>query len=218
MIRGAAAVAGAGALLGWLLAAPTGQAWGDFPADELPFASDGWSAAYSWIHSGIGEPLGLTAYYFWGKLAFLMYAAGLVAVRALPRGDTGTARVGRRLLLGAMAVGLVGDLLAYWGGWGHVETTPLSGTGFVLLELPSLLVMTIGLGVAGLGLRHELASGAGWAMFGGALTVPFFMGLFIGYLPHGVVVPVLATLCLALVVGDNRARVDDEGGRGLPPA
>ena len=217
MSRRNAVVAGVGAVGGWLLAAPIGQAWGDFPSDELPFAPDGWAAAYAWVYDGIGAPLGLSEYYFWGKFSFLMYVAGFVAVRALPRGSTRAARAGWWMLVGGMVVGLVGDLIGYWGGTGE-ELTNLTGMGFVLLELPSLLVLAIGLGVAGVGLRRDLSSGGGWVMLGGALTIPLFLGLYIGYLPHGVVVPVLATLCVSLGVGDNRARVDDEGGRGLPAA
>ncbi len=157
MTRRAAAAAGAGALVGWLLAAPTAAAWGAYPSGQLPFAPDGWSGAYAWVYDRVGEPLDLSEYYFWGKFAFLMYLAGWVAVRALPRGSTGAARTGRWMLAGGMAIGLVGDLLGYWGGTD--DRTDLSGIGFVLLELPALLVMTIGLGVAGVGLRRNLASG-----------------------------------------------------------
>lgn len=217
MSRRAAAAAAVGAVVGWLLAAPTAAAWGDYPSGQLPFAPDAWSGAYEWVYAGVGEPPGLSEYYFWGKFAFLMYVAGFIAVRALPRGSTRGARIGWWMLAAGMVAGLVGDLLGYWGGTGE-ELTELTGIGFVLLELPSLLLMTVGLGVAGVGLRHDLASGAGWAMLGGALAIPGFTFLFIGYLPHGVLVPVLATLCLALVVGDNRARVGDEGGRRLPSA
>jgi hypothetical protein len=185
-------------VLGWVLAAPMEYSFGG--ADqELPYVPDAWAPAYAWVFETVGEPLGLTAYYFWGKLAFLLYVVGLLLARALPVGRSRAARVGRLMLLGALLVGLVGDVLGYWGGWGHADMTTLTSIGFIAFELPAMLVMVIGLVVTGIGLRQESRAVSWVLLVGVVVTVPFST-LVIGYLPHGVLVPVLATLTGAALV------------------
>jgi len=51
-----------------------------------------------------------------------------------------TSRFGRRLLLGVFVLGLVGDVLGYWGSTGE-ELTTLTGVGFGLVEVPALFLM-----------------------------------------------------------------------------
>ena len=195
----AAAIAAVGALWGWLMAVPMEHSFRAGAEGDLPYAPDSWAPAYAWIYDQVGEPLGLSEYYFWGKFAFLLYVAGLLAVRALPRGRCRRSRAGRRMFVIAFAVGLVGDLLGYWSGTGE-EMTSLTEIGFIVLEVPAMLLMVVALGVSGSGLRHDrvVPSWAGWAMVAGAVLTPPFSFFAINYVPHGVLVPVLATLAVAL--------------------
>ena len=199
--RPAAVVVGiAGMVLGWLLAAPMEASFTGTGPTTLPNVPDAWVAAYDGVYSTVGEPIGLTAYYFWGKAAFLMYVAGLVAVSALPRTTSRRSRVGRRLLLGGFAVGLVGDLLGYWSGWGSAEMGTLTNIGFVALEVPAMLAMLVGCVVLGLGFRADgvLPRWVPWLLVATVVGVPAFNALVIGYAPHGVLVPVLGVLTVTV--------------------
>lgn len=186
----------AATLLGWLLAAPMEASFTGTGPTTLPYVPDPWAGAYDSVYSTVGEPIGLTAYYFWGKAAFLLYVAGLVATSALPRTTSRRSRVGRRLLLGGFAVGLVGDLLGYWSGWGSTEMGTLTGIGFVALEVPAMLAMLVGCVVLGLGFRADgvVPRWVPWLLVAAVVVVPAFNGLAIGYAPHGVLVPLLGVL------------------------
>lgn len=174
---------------------------------ELPFAPDAWAPAYSSVHEQVGEPLGLSPYYFWGKLAFLMYVAGLLLARALPDGVCRRSRVGRRLFVLAWIVGLVGDVIAYWGGAGS-EMTLATDIGFLALEVPAMLTLVVSLGVLGFGYRHDgMTPGwVPWLLIGTAvLTLPS-TAVLIGYVPHGVLVPLLIGLTVAVAARPTVAR------------
>ncbi len=116
------------ALLGWLTAAPMEASFAESASGALPYAPDSWAPTYAAVYESVGEPLGLSDYYFWGKFAFLLYVAGLVLVRTLPEGACRRSRIGRTLLFVAFAVGLVGDLLGYWGGTGSPDLWPRAGS------------------------------------------------------------------------------------------
>ncbi len=201
--RTAVAVGVVGVLLGWLLAAPMEASFSGAGPTTLPYVPDAWAGAYDGVFSAVGEPLGLSAYYFWGKGAFLMYVAGLLVVWLLPAAlPSRRSRVGRRVLLGAFAVGLVGDLLGYWSGWGSSEMGTLTNIGFVALEMPAMLAMLVGCVVLGLGYRADgvVPRWVPWLLVGVVVLVPAFNALVIGYAPHGVVVPVLAVLTVTVAV------------------
>jgi hypothetical protein len=195
----------AGALLGWLLAAPMETSFADFQVIELPYVPDAWAPAYTWVYELAGEPLGLSPYYFWGKAAFLMYVAGLLVVRAVPPGKSRRCRVARRTLLGAFVVGLAGNLVGYWGGAGD-EMTLCSTVGFLGLEAPAMLAMLASMAVLGFGYRRDGAPARVSLLFvGSVVAVPLFNGLVIGYAPHGVLVPILLILTAAMT-GVNQPR------------
>ena len=184
-----------------LLLVPIQQySFDELTGGKLPYAPDSWCDAYVGVHDRLGEPLGLSPYYFWGHFAFLMYVAGFVGARALPRGQARLARLGRGLLVVALAVGLVGDLLAYWGGTDQSDFTMVSSIGFGLIEIPALLLTVVGMVVYGLGLLRErgVRCWPGWVLVaGGALALP---GAFvITYVPHGVLVTILGGIGLALL-------------------
>jgi hypothetical protein len=167
---------------------------------RLPYLPDSWYSEYSEVYERVGSPLGMTPYYFWGHFAFVIYGAALLGAWALPEGSARLARVGRRLLLIALAVGMVGDFMAYWGGTDQADFTPISVIGYVGLEFPALVMTIVAMILYGVGLLQELHfhSWSGWALaLGGGLVVP---GLFvITYLPHGALITVLASLGVALV-------------------
>ena len=189
-----------GVLLGWLLAAPMEASFSGTGPTALPYVPDGLAGAYDGLYGVVGEPIGLTPYYFWGKGAFLMYVAGLVVASALPALPSRRSRVGRRVLLGAFAVGLVGDLLGYWSGWGSTELGTLTSIGFVALEMPAMLAMLVGCVVLGLGYRADgvVPRWLPWLLVGVVVLVPAFTLLVIGYAPHGVLVPVLGILTVTV--------------------
>jgi hypothetical protein len=190
-----------GILLGWLLAAPMEASFSGTGPTAMPYVPDGLVGAYDSVYGAVGEPIGLTPYYFWGKGAFLMYVAGLVVASALPAAlSSRRSRVGRRVLLGAFAVGLVGDLLGYWSGWGSTEMGTLTSIGFVALEMPAMLAMLVGCVVLGLGFRADgvLPLWVPWLLVAVVVLVPAFNLLVIGYAPHGVLVPVLGVLTVTV--------------------
>ena len=188
-----------GVLLCWLLAAPQQYASDETTGTALPYVPDVWLSGYQSLYDGVGDRLGMTAYYFWGHFVFLTYVAGLLAVRALPHGTSRRSRIGRRLLLIAFALGLVGDLVGYWGGWGG-EVTTVTDIGFVALELPALVLMAVSMLIYGLGMAHERLQPrwAAWALLVGVPASLVSSIVFITYVPHGIVAPVLATLAASL--------------------
>jgi hypothetical protein len=194
------AVGVAGMLLGWLLAAPMEASFTGTGPATLPYVPDAWVDAYTGAYDSVGEPVGLTPYYFWGKAAFLLYVAGLVVVSALPVTASRRSRVGRRVLLVAFAVGLVGDLLGYWSGWGSTEMGTLTDIGFVALEVPAMLAMLVGCVVLGLGYRADgvVPRWVPWLLVAVVVVVPAFNALLIGYAPHGVLVPLLAVVTVTV--------------------
>jgi hypothetical protein len=150
------------------------------------------------VYERLGVPWGLSPYYFWGRFAVLIYIAALVGAYALPRGHGRVTRVGRRLLLAGIVLGLVGDALAYWGGTNGL--TRLSGIGFGLVESPALLAITAALVVYGIGLKREgvIPHLIVWSLIaGGVLAIPVGF-LVITYVPHGILLTILAALALAL--------------------
>ena len=200
--RSTAVVVGVvGVLVGWLLAAPMEASFSGTGPTTLPYVPDGLAGVYDGIYGAVGEPLGLSAYYFWGKGAFLMYVAGLVVVSMLPTSlPSRRSRAGRRVLLGAFAVGLVGDLLGYWSGWGSTEMGTLTDIGFVALEVPAMLAMLVGCIVLGLGYRADgvVPRWVPWLLMAVVVLVPAFNALAIGYAPHGVLVPLLGVLTVTV--------------------
>ena len=190
----------AGMVLGWLLAAPMEASFVGAGPATLPYVPDAWAGVYADVYIAVGEPAGLTAYYFWGKAAFLMYVAGLIVVLGLPRTPSRRGRVGRGLLLGGFAVGLVGDLLGYWSGWGSTEMGTLTTIGFVALEVPAMLALLVGCVVLGVGYRKDgvVPRWVPWLLVAAVVLVPAFNALLIGYAPHGVLVPLLGLLTTAV--------------------
>lgn len=215
-----------GALLCWLLAPAMEIALDPAVREHLPGVPDSWLQGYDWIYDRTGRRLGLTVYDAWGRVAFLAYLAGALAVTAMPRGRSRMARVGGRWLLIAFSVGTVADIGAYWGGTGRAaggalppaarqgppddELSAVTEVGYSV-ELIAMLTILIGLLLLGMGLSRERRSPiwAAWVLIVGAvLTVPIaWFGQL--YIPHGILLPVLSAMAIALTgyaVADERPR------------
>lgn len=189
-----------GAVLCWLLMAIQQYAFDEFTGGRLPYVPDAWFGTYEDLYERFGGDQGLSAYCFWGRLAVLAYLATLVGALALPDGSARLTRWGRRLLLAGIGLGLVGDVLAYWGGTGS-ELTTLTAIGFSLVEVPGLLLLVAALLGYGVGLLREgqAPAAATWSLIaGGVLAVPGAIFLFT-YVPHGLLLTVLAAMAIALL-------------------
>jgi hypothetical protein len=194
-----------------LLVAIQLHVWDGLPAGRLPYVPDSWYDEYEGVYDRFGARWGLSPYYFWGRFVFVVYLAGLAGAWALPQGRSTLARVGRRLLLVGFSVGLVGDVLAYWGGTGD-ELTTLTGIGFALIESPAMLLMTVAMVIYGLGLVRDGAAPrwSPWCLVVGGVLAPPIGFLVITYVPHGVLISIMGGIALALA--GFRARQDEAEG------
>ncbi len=145
------------------------------------------------LHEAVGPRLGLTDYYFYGRMFFLVYllaAAGLLGLHDRQAGGGGRReRAWFRALLAALVVASIGDVVAYWGGAAPAAISELQGLGFTLESL-ALLAVLVGSAFYG---RETLRSNIvpGWSAWllilaGPAAVLGF---LVTGYLPHGAVLP-----------------------------
>ncbi len=199
-------------LLAWLTAVPLAHHFNGLAAGDLPWAPDAWSTTYDAVYEAVGVPLGLSAYYFWGKPAFLLYAVALLLAWRLPAAPGRWSRVGLGLLRVVLVVGLAGDVAGYWGGWGSPEMTPVTGWAFSFVEVWALLLLPVALVVLGIGhLRDRVTPRwSAWCLLlGGLLTLPFGL-LVLGYAPHGVLLPVLVALT-TVVAADPVPEAAPEG-------
>ena len=197
-----------GLVLGVLLASIQQYAWEDMSGGRLPYLPDSWYDEYEGLYDRTGARWGLSPYYFWGRFAFLVYLAGLAGAWALPASGSRVAGRGRRLLLVAFVVGLLGDVVAYWGGTDE-ELTPITSIGFGLVETPALLVMTAAVVIYGVGLARDgvRPRWAPWCLVAGGALAPPVALLGITYVPHGVLITVLSGIAFALVGFVTRRRV-----------
>lgn len=216
--RGMGALLGllVGASLCWFLAPVMDSVFEPASRERLHWVPDSWLPGYDWLYDRTGRRLGLSVYWFWGRLTFLAYLLGVLGVTALPAGRLRMTRLGRRLLLIAFSVGSVADFSAYWGGTGRPATGTLppaaqqsppgedlsaaTAVGYGV-EVLATLVVLVGLGLFGAGLVRERRRPvwSGWVLLAGAvLTVPIAYAGDV-YYPHGVLLLVLIAMAVALV-------------------
>lgn len=92
------------------------------------------------------------AYLYYGRAYFLVYVGCLLGLTGLYTQRSGSRLLGENWGFGltfvGLAIGLVGDVLAYWGGSTGQDFTRLQGTGFGI-ELLGLLLVLIGSVVLG---------------------------------------------------------------------
>ncbi len=152
------------------------------------------------IHGTFNPRLGLDAYYFYGRMFFLVYLAaiaGLVDLHALQAGRERRERMWFRVVLGGLVLALAGDIVAYWGGSGDISQSPVQGLGFTV-EMLAVLVVLIGAVFYG---RATLRGNAvpdwvAWPLVvAGPAAVPVVF--LVNYIPHGAVLPL--SLAMAVV-------------------
>lgn len=101
------------------------QAW-VYSGDESPplvLAARPHLDAANRLHAAVGPDLNLDAYYFYGRMFFLVYLAaivGLVGLHTLHGRGMRRERMWFRVLLGGLVIALAGDVVAYWGGRGDI--------------------------------------------------------------------------------------------------
>jgi hypothetical protein len=144
------------------------------------------------IFETLGPWFGLEEYYFYGRMFFLVYVsaiAGLMGLHALQRGHERREEIWFRMVFIALALALAGDILAYWGGSGPIEASPLQGLGF-MVEMLAVLAVLIGAMVYGrTTLRGDVVPGwvAWFLIASGLAAIP--MVYLTGYIPHGAMLP-----------------------------
>jgi hypothetical protein len=128
-----------------------------------------------------------------------VYLAGLLLARGLPVGVCRRSVIGRRLLLIAWTVGLVGDVVAYWSGRGE-ETTLATDIGFLAFEVPAVLTLVVSLSVLGFGYRYDgmAPRWVPWLLVVTAVLALPSTAVLIGYVPHGVLVTLLVGMTVAV--------------------
>lgn len=150
------------------------------------------------LHEAVGSRLGLSDYYFYGRMFFLVYLlalAGLLGLHASQSGGGGRReKTWFRALLAALVAALIGDLVAYWGG---TDLGDLQGLGFTLEVLALLAVLVSSAFYGRATLRSNVVPRwSAWLLIlaGPAAVLGVFV---IGYVPHGAVLPF--SLAMAVV-------------------
>ena len=100
-------------------------------------------------------------YLYYGRTYFLVYLGCLLGLTGLYARRRGSRLKGENsgfgLTFAGLSVGLVGDVLAYWGGSPGQDFTKAQGTGFGI-ELLGLILILIGSVVLGVTYLHEQAN------------------------------------------------------------
>ncbi len=152
------------------------------------------------IFGRFGPRFGLEAYYFYGRMFFLVYVsalAGLMGLHALQRARERQEGVWFRIVFLALVLALAGDIVAYWGGSGPIEDSPLQGLGFTLEMLAVLAVLTGGTLYGRTLLRGDAVPGwVAWCLIAaGPAAIP--MVYLTGYIPHGALLPFSLAMAVA---------------------
>jgi hypothetical protein len=91
-----------GMCVGWLLVAIQQYVWDGDTGGRLPYLPNAWYGTYEAVYERVGARWGLSAYYFGGRFALLIYLAVFIGVWALPPGARRTSRVSRGVLMAAV--------------------------------------------------------------------------------------------------------------------
>jgi hypothetical protein len=148
--------------------------------------------SYHHLHAWLGVRLGLSEYFFFGRMFFLVYLLALCGVLgARPRRSAAAARlerVGFVALVGGLSLGAVGDFGAYWRPFWSGQGGELGQT----IETLALLVVLVGSVLYGIGVlvAGSLPPWCGWLLVvaGPAAVVDTFYGVY--YIPHGTMLPI----------------------------
>ena len=189
-VRCAGLAALVGGILCLVLTPIQAYIWSGADAPPLVLASRPLLDQSRRLHEAVGPRLGLSDYYFYGRmfcLVYLLAMPGLIGLHARQaRGGGRGEKAWFRALLAALVAALIGDVVAYWGG---TDLGDLQGLGFTL-EVLALLAVLVSSGFYGRAtLRsHVVPRWSTWLLIlAGPAAV---LGVFVtGYVPHGAVLP-----------------------------
>jgi hypothetical protein len=169
---------------------------------------------YLAIYERVGASLGLSDYYFFGRMFFLVYLLVLLPLLAVHAGQSVRGvrleSVGFRWSLAGLITAAVGDVGAYWGGSDPDTFAAIQGVGFTLelLAILIILVSSVLYGVATLR-AGVLPRWYGWLLITATPTAILTTAV-VTYVPHGTMLPISLTWAvigaLLIVAGDRRLK------------
>ena len=150
-------------------------------------------AASKYIYETLGDPLGVTEYYFFGRVFFLVYLGLFVGLKHWRKRDLIRKTNPFRIFQAALIIAFVGNIIAYWGGgW---FGTDVRFIGFWLTEVPALAVaLSASLVLSIQMIRHKSAPLREAILFAGTPVFAFVSTASFQYMPHGPVFGILLAL------------------------
>lgn len=153
-------------------------------------------AASTFLYTNLAEPVGVTDYYFFGRMFFLVYFGLFAGLICWNKNNVVREAFLFKTFMTALVVALIGDIIAYWGGgW---FGTDIRFVGFWLIEVPALTVATLSSLMFGIQmLRHKSTSRIEAMAFAGAPIFVLISTASFRYMPHG---PVFGILLVVLIL------------------
>ncbi|MBV1887333.1 MAG: hypothetical protein KUG61_09635 [Parvibaculaceae bacterium] len=152
--------------------------------------------ASAFLYKIIAEPIGLTDYYFFGRMFFLVYLGLFAGLKNWRKNSVTRQAILFKIFTAALLIALIGDFIAYWGGgW---FGTDVRFVGFWLVEVPALAIASLSSLVFGIQLLRQKSTSTIEAMtFAGAPVFVLISTASFQYMPHG---PVFGILLIVLVL------------------
>ncbi|HVE75628.1 MAG TPA: hypothetical protein VND22_02545 [Actinomycetota bacterium] len=193
-------------LLGVLLAPIQSFIWNKENSPTWILKSRPVVEAYEDVWEGALSGGNLESYYVFGRAFFLVYLLLLSAVFLMYRTSSLMRSIWTQATLLGLAMGLIGDVGAYWGGTG--DFNEFQGMSF-MLETLGFVVVLVGTTGFGISLIKRMAgrTGIGWLA---TLVSPgaIVMGVATAYFPHG---PMLMVGLVWTSVSFSNAKITTEG-------
>lgn len=169
---------------------------------------------YLAIYDRVGASLGLSDYYFFGRMFFLVYLLALLPLLAVHAGQSGRGvrleMVGLRWSMVGLITAAVGDVGAYWGGSDPDGFAAIQGIAF-MVEMLAILVILVGSVLYGIATLRAgvLPRWCGWLLIAaGPTAIP--TTAVVTYAPHGTMLPISLTWAaigfLLFVAGARRLK------------
>ncbi|MBV1934055.1 MAG: hypothetical protein KUG59_05165 [Parvibaculaceae bacterium] len=150
----------------------------------------------AFLNKTIAEPVGITDYYFFGRMLFLVYLGLFIGLKGWRKNSVTRQAVLFKIFTTALLIAFIGDLIAYWGGgW---FGTDVRFVGFWLAEVPALAIASLSSLAFGIqSLRHKSTSTIEAMAFIGTPIIVLISTASFQYMPHG---PVFGILLIVLVL------------------